>query len=279
MTRSVVITSRAGFQLCAVMGLWILSLVPAASLPGPRPAAVESFDSYVRAVETRLADQHRDPQGFLTASARDAHGARHWQDGELIVERITPAAGADLPGALLHHWRGTAVARGASARDFELLLRDFNNYPRYFAPQVIEAGLLRHPAGKLEDQVLARLRVRQQHLITVVMDTTYEVSFGRLDAQHGWSTARSKEIREIQEPGTARERALQAGEEHGYLWRINTYWSWEERDGGLYLQMESVSLTRSIPRGLGWAVAPLVESIPRESLEFTLRSACHALGK
>jgi hypothetical protein len=279
MTRSVAIPSKASFQLGGVMGLWILSAVAAASLPGPRPATVESFDSYVRAVETRLADQHRNPEGFLTTSAQEAHGARQLQDGELIVERITPAAGADLPGALLHHWRGTAFARGASARDFELLLRDFNNYPRYFAPQVVEAGLLSHPAGKLEDQVLARLRVRQQHLITVVMDTTYEVSFGRLDAQHGWSTARSREIREIQEPGTAKERALPAGEEHGYLWRINTYWSWEERDGGLYLQMESVSLTRSIPRGLGWAVAPLVEGVPRESLEFTLRSACHALDK
>jgi hypothetical protein len=261
------------------MGLWTLGAVSAASLAGPRPEAVVGFDSYVQAVEARLADQHRAPDGFLTTSARDAHGARPLQDGELIVERITPAAGADLPGALLHHWRGTAFARGASAADFELILREFNNYPRHFAPQVVQAGVLAHPAGKVEDHVVARLRVRQQHLITVVMDTTYEVSFGRLDAQRGWSTARSKEIREIQGAGTAKERALPTGEEHGYLWRINTYWSWEERDGGLYLQMESVSLTRSIPRGLGWAVDPLVASIPRESLEFTLRSACNALRK
>jgi hypothetical protein len=38
------------------------------------------------------------------------------------------------------------------------------------------------------------------------------------------------------------------------------------------MQIESVSLTRSIPTGLGWAVGPFVESVPRESLEFTLRS-------
>lgn len=279
MTRWVANSSRASFHLCGVMGLWTLGAVSAASLAGPRPEAVVGFDSYVQAVEARLADQHRAQDGFLTTSARDAHGARPLQDGELIVERITPAAGADLPGALLHHWRGTAFARGASAADFELILREFNNYPRHFAPQVVQAGVLAHPAGKVEDHVEARLRVRQQHLITVVMDTTYEVSFGRLDAQRGWSTARSKEIREIQGAGTAKERALPTGEEHGYLWRINTYWSWEERDGGVYLQMESVSLTRSIPRGLGWAVDPLVESIPRESLEFTLRSACNALRK
>jgi hypothetical protein len=45
------------------------------------------------------------------------------------------------------------------------------------------------------------------------------------------------------------------------------------------MQIESVTLTRSIPTGLGWVIGPFVESIPRESLEFTLRSACDALRK
>jgi hypothetical protein len=81
------------------------------------------------------------------------------------------------------------------------------------------------------------------------------------------------------EASTGAERTLSANEDHGFLWRLNTYWSYAELDGGLYLQIEAVSLTRSIPRGVGWAVQPYVESIPRESLEFTLRSACNALRK
>ena len=84
---------------------------------------------------------------------------------------------------------------------------------------------------------------------------------------------------EVASPGTPREHALSAQDEHGFLWRQNTYWSYEEADGGLYLQIESVSLTRSIPHGLGWAVRPYVESIPRESLAFTLRSASNAIRK
>ena len=97
--------------------------------------------------------------------------------------------------------------------------------------------------------------------------------------QHGYSTSRSTQIAEIDAAGTNAERALSPDEEHGFLWRLNTYWSYEERDGGLYLQIESVSLTRSIPHGLGWAIGPYIESIPRESLEFTLRSTCDALRK
>ena len=52
------------------------------------------------------------------------------------------------------------------------------------------------------------MRVRQKHVITVVMDTSYDVSFGRLDAQHGYSVSRSTRISEIDSPGTRRERVL-----------------------------------------------------------------------
>ncbi len=123
------------------------------------------------------------------------------------------------------------------------------------------------------------MRVRQQHVLTVVLDTAYDITFGRLDPQHGFSSSISTRIAEIDHAGTRGERALNANEEHGYLWRQNTYWSYEERDGGLYLQIESISLTRSIPTGLGWAIRPFVESVPRDSLEFTLRSICSALRK
>jgi hypothetical protein len=195
--------------------------------------------------------------------------------GELIIEKLTPSPGAGFSGAMLHHWRGTAFAAGATAADFERLMKDFNAYPQRFSPQVLQARVL----AQKDDRVQAWMRIKQRHVITVVMDTTYDIRFGRLDALHGYSASRSARISEIDSPGTRAERALNSSEEHGFLWRLNTYWSYEERDGGLYLQVESVSLTRSIPRGLAWAVGPFVESVPRESLEFTLRSTCNALRK
>jgi hypothetical protein len=121
------------------------------------------------------------------------------------------------------------------------------------------------------------MRVRQRHVITVVIDATYDVTFGRLDPQHGYSLSRSARIEEIDAAGTSAERTLDPGEQRGFLWRLNTYWSYEEGNRGLYLQIETVSLTRSIPRGLGWAIRPYVESVPRESVEFTLRAGRNAL--
>ena len=74
------------------------------------------------------------------------------------------------------------------------------------------------------------------------------------------------------------EREKPIGHDGGYLWRLNTYWRFLERDGGTYLQCESVSLTRGIPAGLGWLVGPFVTSLPRESLEFTLDTTRRALS-
>ncbi|MGA2568948.1 MAG: hypothetical protein ABSF23_00375 [Terracidiphilus sp.] len=236
----------------------------------PTPSAAAGFNSYIEGVGSRLVEQHRAAGAFLAPE-----DTARLRNGESIIEKLTPAAGPDLPGAMLHDWRGTAFVPGATAADFERVMRDFGGYPRTYSPQVLRATVLTQ-AG---DHYQATMRVRQKHILTVVMDTDYDVRFGRLDAQHGYSISRSTKISEIGSAGTANERALGPSEEHGFLWRLNTYWSYEERDGGLYIQIESVSLTRSIPTGLGWAIGPFVESVPRESLEFTLQATRDALKR
>ena len=225
-----------------------LSVIATLLLFSPPPAAVSAFDSYARAVEARLDHQHLSPDSFLSPPVSP-------RPEELIIDHP--------PGALLHHWRATAFAPGAKAADFEHLLRDVDSYPHRFSPQVLQAQVLTQGIDRMQ----TRLRLRQRNIITVVLDTTYDVTFGQLDATHRYSTSRSTQISEI-DP---------AAVEHGFLWRLNTYWSYAERDGGLYLQIEAVSLTRSIPRGLGWLVQPWVERIPRDSLEFTLHCALTAL--
>ena len=270
-------------RIFSVVGALLIYLcfaaVPSLAAAGPDPIAVSAFNSYIGTVESRLALQHRSQQGFLAPLASGQQSEIRLRRGELIVEQLTPSIATSFPGAMLHHWCGTAFAPGAKAADFERLMKDFPAYPQHFSPQVLRAKILAQPGDRGQDHFQAMMRVRQKHVITVVMDTVYDITFLRLDAQHGYSIARSSRISEISSPGTVAERALSPSEEHGFLWRLNTYWSYEERDGGLYMQIESVSLTRSIPTGFGWLVRPFVESVPRESLEFTLRSMCNALRK
>jgi hypothetical protein len=267
-------------KISVICGLLLVLDAPPLLMGEPTPAAVSAFNSYNKAVELRLAQQHRSPNTFLAPAASDPEDAEtRLRQGEVIIEKLTekltPSTGANLSGALLHHWRGTAFVPRATAGDFERLLRDFNSYPQHFSPQVLQAKVLTQGGDRMQ----AWMRLRQRHVITVVMDTTYDISFGQLDMRHGYSISESTRIAEIEAAGTDAEHTLSAKEDHGFLWRLNTFWSYAERDGGLYLQIEAISLTRSIPRGVGWAVQPYVESIPRESLEFTLRSACNSLRR
>jgi len=267
---------RAAWPAWFLFTVWLVRfpLSPAARAEAPA-TAVKAFDQYAARIEARLGQQHPGRDRFISPEGLAAQTRLH--RGDLIIENLRPADAADPPGALLHHWRGTAFVEGATADGFERLMKNFGAYPQVFAPQVLQAKILSPYSGAIPDHFSASMRVRQKHVITVVLDTTYDVSFGRLGTKRGYSVSRSTKISEISSPGTAKEHALSAAEEHGFLWRLNTYWSYEERDGGLYMQIESISLTRGIPTGLGWAVQPYVQNVPRESLEFTLRATIAAL--
>ncbi len=261
---------QTGSAFFKTVGLLSLAAAPAWVLAQPAPAATAAFNSYVARAETQLDVRHRSSTGFLGP----VDYAR-LRGGELTIDQLTTGAGTELPGALLHDWRGAAFIAGGKAADFERMMKDHNAYPKAYAPQVLTARVLEHDGDHFE----TTMRVRQKHVLMVVMDATYDIAFGRLDARRGYSISRSTQIAEIDSPGTAHERALGPGEEHGFLWRMNTYWSWEERDGGLYIEIESVTLSRSIPVGLGWAIGPFIETVPSESLEFTLRATRDALLK
>ena len=258
------------FSRSVEAGLAILLVASVSVTAQPSAAANSAFDLYVEHIETRLNAEHRSAREFF--GSLDLTRLRR---GELIVDQLTSGAGTELPGALLHDWRGAAFVPGGKATEFERVMKDFSGYPRVYAPQVVSARVMARDGDRFQ----VTMRVRQKHVLTVVMDTAYEVSFGRLDDRRGYSISRSTQISEIDAPGTTHERALAPGEEHGFLWRMNTYWSYEERDGGLYIEIESVSLSRSIPVGLGWAVGPFVESVPRDSVEFTLNATRNALLK
>ncbi len=261
---------RFGPRYFALLVVALTLAFPFSAVAQPKPAAISKFDSYVTAVEGRLEKQHQSGKDFLVPQDRARLCA-----GEQIIEQVMPSVGNDLPGAMLHHWRGTAFVPGATATDFARLMKDFAAYPKIYDPQVTHVRV----ATRQENHFQVEMRTRQKHVITVVTDLDLDVTFGRLDAQHGYSLSRSTKISEIDSPGTPRERALGPDENHGFLWRLNTYWSYEEADGGVFMQIETVSLSRSVPAALGWAIKPFVESVPRESLEFTLRSTCDALKK
>src|SRR3954468_10462600 len=99
--------STSSFIFSAIF-FWIF--VASSGLPAqPKPEAVTAFDTYIAQVESRLEKQHRSPSGFLVPE-----DAARLRGGEEMIEQVPPPSGTDLPGAMLHHWRGTAFAPGVT---------------------------------------------------------------------------------------------------------------------------------------------------------------------
>ena len=91
------------------------------------------------------------------------------------------------------------------------------------------------------------LRLRRTKFVTVVYDTEYDVDYRRLAPDRALSNSISTKVVEIENAGTPRERALPEGDDHGYMWRLNSYWRYKQIDGGVLVEIESLTLSRLCP--------------------------------
>jgi len=269
--------TRVPALLPLVVVLW--GLAGPAAAADLQPKTVAAFDRYVKLTETGI-----DAPGGKALWIDTVPDPRAKEIGELlragnvVVERLLTKDGArdiDIPNGLVHHWVGTVFVPGARLQDAVALLQDYDRHAEVYAPAVQRSKRLSQDG----DRFTAFLRFYQKKVIAVVVNSEHEAVFVRRAPGEVRSRIRSTRIAEVEGPGTPAEREKPVGRDGGYLWRLNTYWRFVERDGGVYIQCESVTLTRSIPIGLGWLVGPFVTSVPRESLEFTLDTTRKTLQK
>lgn len=245
------------------------------------PSTAAAFDRYVQATEARIDAEVASPQKFLWPFTRQPQDRDVRLDalrrGALIIERLeTKRDGRtiDVPDGLVHHWLGLAFLPGINIDRAVALLQDYDRHATIYTPRIARSNL----RARDGDTFHFHLRFVMTKVITVVIDSENTARFERPSADRAYSRIVSTRLAEVDDAGLPSEREKPIGHDGGYLWRLNTYWRFLERDGGTYLQCESVSLTRGIPPGLGWIVRPFVTSLPRESLEFTLETTRRALA-
>lgn len=208
------------------------------------------FDRYVDGVEARVANR------ILSRAGR--------------VEKIEAVNGGAwaVGDALFHDWRATDFVPGATKEQMLRLLKDYGHLSTHYAPDVVSSRVL---VEDREGTTLA-VRLRKKQGIAAVFDTEYRVRTSLVGENGGFSRSRSQHIWQVRDPGTSHEQRLREGDDDGFLWALDSYWSFRQVDDGLLIEFEAVSLTRNVPAGLGWLILPILRTLPRESLEFTLRA-------
>jgi len=234
-----------------------------------RPETLAAFEGYAARAEAQIRQEESSPKSFLAiplVSAPDNTDREvRLRRGEVLVDRRSVAP-KEVPGGLIHHWMGTTFIPNTTITQVLSMLQDYDHLARYYRPEVLTSGLI----SRNGDDFFISMRVSEHHVVSVVLDTEYRVHYGQLDAAHQYSFGRSTRVAEIESVGEHDERSLPEGNDHGFLWRLNTYWRFVQVSDGVFVQCEAVSLTRDVPTGLGWLIGPFIENIPRESLQFTL---------
>jgi hypothetical protein len=247
-----------------------------------KAAAASSFDRYVTLTEQRIESEIAKPDQFLWIDAqpsnRRAEFQRGLRDGGIIIERLETREGSksiEFPDALLHHWVGLVFVPGAHLNEAVAMMQDYDRHSAIFAPAITSSKIL----DKSGQTFRVALRFYVKKVIGVTMETENEAEFFTSGFNRAYSRIRSTRITEIADAGTPQEHPKPPGEENGFMWRLNTYWRFHERDGGTYIQCESLTLSRDVPFALAWIIRPFVTQVPKESLTFTLEKARAALLK
>ena len=263
------------FAGCLVASLWS----PPARAADLKPETVRAFDHYIELLETRMDGDLRDGN-FLYIDRLPSDTRRQLysqiRHGDPYINQLAMqenGAPVPIPSGLIHHWIGIAFMPGATYSQALSLLLDFDKQAEIYKPDVQKSKLLETNGNRSK----VYLQYLKKSLVTVVLNANFDSEYLPLNPSRGEIRSYSTRIAELQDPGESTEKELPVGKDHGYLWRLNSYWRIEEKDGGVYVQIESVALSRRVPTVIAWLINPIVRNLSKAVVRNLLSSTCKAV--
>ena len=247
-----------------------------------KPKTIKAFNDYVAIAEARMKREDSNPNDFLYIETLpkpqyDSIMAT-LKRGEVYVQpvRMQDAEGdpIDIPDGMIHHWVGDVFIPGKSVASALDVLRDYDNFKNIYKPEVIDSKLV---SREDNDDFKVFLRLQKQSIVTVTLDTWYNIHFTPMGDNGGISKSVATRIQQVEDAGTPNEHLDPVGDDSGYLWRINSYWRYQERDNGVIIEWESIALSRDVPFLLAWFVNPLIRKIAREAVQDMLTATRKAV--
>lgn len=233
---------------------------------------LEAFDAYIRRAEGEMEQTLHGSGSFLWSQQspeRDQEVGR----GQVVAQFWYSRGPVKVPSGLIHDWIAAAFIPDSNIEALFAVIQDYDNYKSIYKPEVIDSKLIRRE----DDGFQIYLRLLKKKIITVVLDTDHEVHYRPVDRTRWVCRSYTTRIAEVEKAGTQDERILQPDTGYGFLWRLHSYWRFDERETGIAVECRAISLTRDVPFGLGWAIEPIIQKLPRESLINTLESTRQAL--
>jgi hypothetical protein len=255
----------AALRLVQLMMLPLLSSAPsfAAHLT---PATSQAWDEYVESADARMAQRLSGATPFLWIDEEPDRLARV-RAGELEVSPIGPQTPKKVPSGLIHDWIGAVFVPNTSLNDVLQVVRDYARYKDLYQPGVIDCKVI--ATGEDQDR-FSMLLMNKALLLKTAFDADYESRYVQVDERRAYSISHTTRVQEIAEYGSPAQHVLHEGEGNGIIWHLMGITRFLQRDGGVYIELEALGLSRDIPAALRWFVEPTVRRVSRDALSTSL---------
>lgn len=240
-----------------------------------RSETIHAWDQYVLLTEKRIGKELYSGKGFLAQDFQEPAAAQ--ADRELVLSGRIPLrkmntktpAGKDIqvPGGMIYHWRGSVFIPGVT---LDSVLEGVQNLDDkdFKQADVLESRVLKRDG----DSFHIFLKLARSRIITVTYNTEHIALYRRHARGRASSRSISTKIAELISAGTPDEREKPPGRDRGFLWRLNSYWRYQAVEGGVVVECEALTLSRSIPALVSLFARPLIEGVAKESMNRTLAS-------
>lgn len=237
-----------------------------------KPQTLRAFEAYTREAEAEMKRTALASGSFLWSDS-SSERTQKIHAGQIVAQFWSGKGPVKIPNGLIHDWIGAAFLPATSIKKTLALIQDYDNHKNVYKPEVIDSKLISHRHNDFR----IYLRLLKKKIMTVVLDTDHEVHYNCLDPTRWLCRSYTTRIAEVENARTPKEKVLPSDTGYGFLWRLNSYWRFQERDGGVYLECRAISLTRDVPLGLAWIIQPIIQNLPKESLINTIESTRQAL--
>jgi hypothetical protein len=233
----------------------------------------KAWEDYIRVAHIRVRDQVNSGQAFLWLDGSPDRVTQVRQ-GEVVVSMAPANIPREVPSGLIHDWIGAVFIPGATIGQVLSVLRNYGRYQDFYRPSVLASKPI--ALGDAEDRFRILLANRS-FFRKSALETDYTSSQFRVDQRRLYTLTRTTRIQEIEEFGGAGQHMLPEDEGTGLIWRLFSVARFEERDGGVYVEIEAIALSRDIPASLRWLIEPIVRRVAKASLASSLQQTREAV--
>jgi hypothetical protein len=238
-----------------------------------KPETVKAWDSYLASAEAGLQQRLAPDNHFLWVD-EDPDRLDQVHAGKVLVVSADPQNPRKVPSGLIHNWLGAAFVPNTTLANVLATVRDYDHYKDFYQPAVVESKAM--PAEGSDDR-FSMLLMNKSVVSKSALESNYQITYVRVDSKRYYSISRATRIQEIEKPGSPEEHMLPPDEGTGLIWRLSSITRFEERDGGVYIELQAIALSRDIPGSLHWLIAPIVRRVSRNSLTTSLEQTTEAV--